>query len=397
MPSPLHLYVHIPYCVHKCHYCDFNSHVQSAPDWAGYQQALITELRAWLATPMFAGRRIDSIFFGGGTPSLAPSALIAAVIQTADQHASLDPACEISLEANPGTVDAAHFRGYRAAGVNRLSIGAQSFHNQELAWLERIHSREAIIHAVQTARAAGFEQLNLDLMYGLPMTEHRNPPMAAWLDSLQQAIDLAPEHLSCYQLTVEPHTKLAVTHARAPLPLPDDELAIDMLFATRERLAQADYHPYEISNYARPDCHCRHNDSYWLYHDYIGIGAGAAGKWDHASEDGGITRYSNLRQPATYIRAMLASNPQQANAIHNEEQLSCDEAAREACWLGLRRQTGINRADFQSRFGFDPWDTFRADLQPWQQRGMLAVAIENISLTTTGLPLADAIAASVLA
>ncbi|MDQ7000238.1 MAG: radical SAM family heme chaperone HemW, partial [Mariprofundus sp.] len=203
--------MHIPFCLHKCHYCDFNSHERLQPDWDAYRNALITELKHWSNTPQFSGRTLYSIFFGGGTPSLAPPSLIETVIDAARDCCGIENDAEITLEANPGTADSGNFRAYRQAGVNRLSIGIQSLDTTELRWLERIHGSDEAIQAYHIARDAGFSNINLDLMYGLP-----GQNLQDWLTTLHTAIELSPEHLSCYQLTVEPHTRLAATHAQNP-------------------------------------------------------------------------------------------------------------------------------------------------------------------------------------
>jgi len=385
--------VHIPFCVHKCHYCDFNSHERAKPDWRAYQQALTTELKCWTTKPAFAGRRLDTIFFGGGTPSLAPPSLIKAVIDTARLCCGIEDDAEISLEANPGTVDSDNFRAYRQAGINRLSIGVQSLDANELHWLERIHGRDEAISAYRIARDAGFANINLDLMYGLP-----GQRLQDWLDTLHTAIELTPEHLSCYQLTVEPHTKLAAAHARKPYALPDDDIALSMFFETRKQLSAAGYQAYEISNFAKAEKKCRHNDGYWLYHDYIGIGAGASGKWDHSGDhlrdktDGGITRYSNFRSPERYSETALAHGA----AINTQESLDRNQAAAEACWLGLRRSDGINRQAFHNRFNFDVWEHFQPKLQVWERNDKLVIHRDSIQLSASGIALADAISASVL-
>lgn len=383
--NPLRLYVHIPFCVHKCHYCDFNSHVRDEPPWQAYQQALLQELEHWARHAPFAGRKIASLFFGGGTPSLAPAALIAAVIETADRLFGMTESCEVTLEANPGSADAQRFQGYRQAGVNRLSIGVQSLDSVKLRWLERIHGPQEAIEAFAMARQAGFDNINLDLMFGLP-----DQSLAHWLDTLQQVIALEPEHLSCYQLTVEAHTALAASHAQTPYPLPDDELALSMFYATREQLAAAGFQADEISNFSRSGRHCRHNDGYWQYDDYIGIGAGAAGKWD--DNDGATMRYSNARTPERYIE--LAAS--QGSAINSSESLDRNKAAGEACWLALRRTDGLDRAAFRRRFGSDAAEQFACALQPWLANGMLNMNEQAIFITPEGLPLADSIAASVL-
>lgn len=383
--SPLHLYIHIPYCLHKCHYCDFNSHENSSPPWDDYQAALIAELEHHARSAAFAGRRLDTLFFGGGTPSLAPPALIEAVILSAERYFGLDEQVEITLEANPGTADSGHFEEYHRAGVNRLSMGVQSMQDQELLWLERIHNCCEVLQAFDMARAAGFTNINLDLMYGLP-----DQALDGWLQTLQSAIALNPEHISCYQLSVEPHTRLAARHSKEPYPLPDDGQALDFFKLTRQMLAKAGYPAYEISNFAKPGRECRHNDGYWLYHDYIGLGAGASGKWDCL--EGGIRRYCNIRSPERYVRAAL----DHSSCIHSQEELDMHRAAAEAVWLGLRRSDGIDRSCFQKRFDEDAWAIFSDDLGQWERAGKLAISNSHVRLTEKGLPLADAIAASVL-
>jgi len=334
---------------------------------------------------MFKGRKLHTIFIGGGTPSLAPPALIKAVIDAALNYCGIEENAEISMEANPGTADADNFRGYREAGINRLSIGIQSFDTEELRWLERIHSADEAIVAYNIARQAGFKNINLDLMYGLP-----GQSLDGWLTSLKRAIALQPEHLSCYQLTVEPHTKLAATHNKSPVSLPGDEDALHMFYQTRQLLSDAGYQAYEISNFSKPGLKCQHNDGYWLYNDYIGIGAGASGKWDQ--QDMGITRYSNIRTPESYINKAL----QHGKAVNSEDPLNCQQAAAEAFWIGLRRTDGINRTAFKQRFDIDAWQAFSTELQPWIDHHQLAIHDDAIHLTDNGLALADEIAASVL-
>ena len=380
--SPLQLYVHIPFCVHKCHYCDFNSHVRNMIPWKDYGNAVVHEMSHWAVRPPFRGRKLTSLFIGGGTPSLAPPALIEAIITNAARYFTLAPGIEITLEANPGTVDAERFAAYRAAGVNRLSIGVQSFNAGELGWLERIHDGAGAVLAFEIARKAGFTNINLDLIYGLPSQE-----LSAWMDSLEQAIVLGPEHMSCYQLTVEPHTLLATRHAKSPYPLPDDELALQFMWRTRERLAEAGFEAYEISNFARPGHHSRHNDGYWLYRDYVGIGAGASGKWD--TDSGGACRYTNTRSPETYIRQGM----EDGIAVGADEVLERRGAAAEAVWLGLRRRDGISRPWFAGRFGEDVLAMFGPALEKWMQSEAIEVDGAWLRLSNKGLIQADSIAA----
>ncbi|MBL4761059.1 MAG: radical SAM family heme chaperone HemW [Mariprofundaceae bacterium] len=383
--SPLQLYIHIPYCIHKCHYCDFNSHVRAQPDWQAYQQALVNELDHWSKQGQFHGRKLHSIFFGGGTPSLAPASLIGRALEHAQKLFGFESNIEISLEANPGTVDMKDFQGFHNAGINRLSMGVQSLDYRELQWLERIHNSDEVYKAFEAARQAGFDNINLDLMYGLP-----EQTLEQWQQSLETALQFKPEHLSCYQLTVEPHTKLAARHASSPYKLPDDEVSLAFFHNTREILAQAGYAAYEISNFSKPDRYCHHNDGYWLYHDYIGIGAGASGKWD--MKDGGTYRYSNIRTPEKYTAQAI----QTGSAINSDESLALQQAAAEAVWVGLRRKNGIDNTWFKQRFKRDITEYFQSDLEPWLNDNKLIWHGQQLQLTESGIPLADAIAESVI-
>ncbi|MDQ7004884.1 MAG: radical SAM family heme chaperone HemW [Ghiorsea sp.] len=382
----MRLYVHTPFCLHKCHYCDFNSHVFAEPPWKAYSQALTQELHYYAKQPQFSGRKIHSIFFGGGTPSLAPASLFSQVLSEADRLFTFADAIEITLEANPGASEMGRFQAYRQAGINRLSIGVQSFDNKELQWLERIHSADEAVAAYGMARDVGFERINLDLMYALP---HQS--LDEWFVSLEKGIALKPEHLSCYQLTVEPHTALHVTHKKQKLALPDEDLALQFFWQTRQRLADAGYQAYEISNFAKAGEACRHNRGYWQYDDYIGIGAGAAGKWDE--KDGGVMRYSNTRAPQSYIDHALTHG----KAVNSKENLSKQEAMGEAMWLGLRQQQGVDLLWFKQRFGDDLFDVYPVLVKQWVNQGKLLSDGHQLQLTSAGLSLADDISASFLA
>ncbi len=273
------------------------------------------------------------------------------------------------------------------AGINRLSIGVQSFDNVELKWLERIHSSQEAEAAYQMARDAGFANINLDLMYALP---HQS--LDEWFVSLEKGIALAPEHLSCYQLTVEPHTALHVTHQKQKLALPDEDLALRFFRETHNTLAEHGYAAYEISNFAQSGKHCRHNCGYWQYDDYIGIGAGAAGKWDVRNGEDGVQRYSNLRSPQTYIDKVLAST----SALNQIEHLDKKQAMGEAVWLGLRQQQGVDMLWFEQRFGQSLADTYATLLGQWINQNKLVQQEGYLKLTPAGLNLADDISASFL-
>jgi len=359
--------------------------VQADIDWKVYQQALLSELKYWATQPQFQSRRIRSLFFGGGTPSLAPPELIYSVISLVHQLFDCTTDMEISLEANPGTVDMDHFRGYRQAGVNRLSIGVQSFDNYELKWLQRIHSADEASRAFQIAREVGFQNINLDLMYALP-----NQPIMTWLSHLERAISLNPEHISAYQLTVEPHTLLAAQHAKKALPLADEEESLNFFWKTRKMLQAQGYFAYEISNFSKLDRQCQHNDAYWLYRDYIGVGAGANGKWDQV--DGSVVRYRNHTQPQAYVQHIQAEQ----QAISFRERLEVRHAASECMWLALRRAEGLSLAWFQERFQRDACDMFSTVLEPWFQTGQLCEKNQRLFLNEHALVMVDELASDVL-
>lgn len=291
---PVSLYVHIPWCVRKCPYCDFNSHAADTEIPQGqYIDALIRDFRA--EAGMLQGRSLGSIFFGGGTPSLFEPAQLGRLLDTIRGIASIHADAEITLEANPGTVEQARFSGFREAGINRLSIGVQSFDDTFLQALGRIHDGAEAQAAFEAARAAGFENINLDLMHGLPGQSE-----AQAVADLRRAIGLGPEHLSWYQLTIEPNTEF---YSRPP-DLPDDIHLESIETAGLEVLDRANYQRYEVSAYARPDRKSRHNLNYWQFGDYIGIGAGAHGKWTRP-EHGELIRTAKSRQPAAYLQAVF--------------------------------------------------------------------------------------------
>jgi len=303
---PLSVYVHIPWCIRKCPYCDFNSHsfTGELPE-SDYLAALLQDLHQ--DKPLAQGRAVTSVFFGGGTPSLMSAQTIGAILNAIDRELGLAPQAEITLEANPGTAEQSRFNGYRAAGVNRLSIGVQSFEGQYLHQLGRIHSGREALSAAGMARKAGFERLNLDLMHGLP--GQRASDACA---DLNQAIDLGPEHISWYQLTIEPNTQF---YNDPPLLPVEDSLA-DIQAQGETLLAQAGYQQYEVSAYARPGEAARHNLNYWQYGDYLGLGAGAHAKITQPDRNQ-IIRFWKTRQPGGYLTSQdrLASQHRPPGAI----------------------------------------------------------------------------------
>lgn len=297
---PLALYIHYPWCVRKCPYCDFNSHpLGSAHNDRAYVEALIADFGHQYAA--LRGRVIQSVFIGGGSPSLLPGPDLARLLDMLRDSAELAEECEITLETNPGAADLGRFAAYRQAGVNRLSMGAQSFDDRALSAIGRIHDAAQVVQAVRAAQAAGFERLNLDLMFGLPGQSRRGA-----LDDLEQAIALGPSHLSWYQLTLEPNTPF---HQSPPTLLPDEDELADTQEAGQVLLAARGFPRYEVSAHAKADQQCRHNLNYWRFGDYLGIGAGAHGKLSGA--DGSIIRHRKERGPRRYLdrpTAMAASH-----------------------------------------------------------------------------------------
>ena len=336
-PPPLSLYVHFPWCVRKCPYCDFNSHaLRDDPDEDQWIDALLADLDREL--PEVAGRQIRSIFLGGGTPSLFRPESIARLLTAIRHRLPVAADGEITLEANPGTVEQARFREYRAAGVNRLSLGIQSFDDDRLRALGRIHDGREARTAVEAAHGAGFPELNLDLMFALP-----GQTLAQMQADLAQAIALSPSHLSFYQLTIEPNTAFA----HQPPPLPDEDTAFAMLSRAREQLQAAGFEAYEISAWSRPGHRCRHNLNYWKFGDYLGIGAGAHGKITDV-QAGCIRRRAKPRHPRDYLRAVCNGNGEPPGSTRT---LTPAEARFEFFLNALRLTDGFDIATFEARTG----------------------------------------------
>ena len=332
---PLSLYVHLPWCLRKCPYCDFNSHERSegsAVPEADYLDALRADLEA--ALPLVWGRRVMSVFIGGGTPSLFSPAAIDRLLADIRARLPLEPGCEITLEANPGTFERERFRAFRAAGVTRLSIGVQSFDDASLQRIGRVHDSAQARAAVEEA-AASFDTFNIDLMYALPGQD-----LAGLRADLDQALAYAPPHLSIYHLTVEPNTVFA---SRPPADLPGDDLASDMLDLISRRCAAAGLGRYEVSAFARPGQRCTHNLNYWAFGDYLGIGAGAHGKLSFPDR---ILRQVRWREPAAYLQQARAGR-----AVSNERSLAADELPFEFMLGALRLADGFELALLPERTG----------------------------------------------
>ena len=332
----LALYIHWPFCLAKCPYCDFNSHVRERIPQARFAQALRREL-AWEAARI-GRRRLNSIFFGGGTPSLMDPETVAALIE--DARALFDPApdCEITLEANPTSIELAKFRDFAAAGVNRVSIGVQSLHEDDLRALGRQHSAGQAVAALEIGRSV-FPRISFDLIYARP-----GQTLAAWRDELREALALAADHLSLYQLTIERGTQFATLHARGALVLPELDDAAAMYRATAEEVGKFGLLPYEISNYAVPGGESRHNLAYWRYGDYAGIGPGAHGRLVLGGERIATRRHRAPEEWATRVE-------RDGHGTTHEDPIDAETAAREALLMGLRLTEGINAAHFAARTG----------------------------------------------
>jgi putative oxygen-independent coproporphyrinogen III oxidase len=371
---PLSLYVHFPWCVRKCPYCDFNSHPsRGALPEAQYVAQLLRDLDCDLARG--GGRVVSSIFLGGGTPSLFSAASIAALLDGIRRRVELSADVEITLEANPGTVDARNFAGYRRAGVNRLSIGAQSFDSQQLQRLGRIHAVEDIEDAVATARAAGFQRINLDLMYALP-----RQTTAGALADLERALQCKVTHLSWYQLTIEPRTEFA----QRPPPLPDDDTQAQIECEGLALLESAGFARYEISAFCRSGDTARHNVNYWTFGDYVGIGAGAHGKLTQPDEQ--IVRTRKPPSPSRYLatepHALCEATPVARAALPGEFMLNA-----------LRLIDGVEESLFTARTGL-PASDIEAACRQLRSRGLLRS--DRLGLTADGLRFLDSVVSEFL-
>lgn len=368
---PLSLYIHIPWCVKKCPYCDFNSHAQrGALPIEEYVVALLTDLERDLAQAgeAIAGRTLHSIFFGGGTPSLFAPDAIARILDGVTARIALEAAAEITLETNPGTLEHGRFDGYLRAGVNRISIGVQSFDDDKLQRLGRIHNAGEADRAVKSAQDAGLVNINIDLMYALPQQT-----LAGALTDVAAAIALQPAHISHYQLTLEPNTLFA---ARPP-KLPDSDAAWDMQEACQTRLAAAGFAQYEVSAHAQADRRCAHNLNYWRFGDYLGIGAGAHGKFSDASS-GRILRTAKLKTPAGYL-----DRAARREAFGSQSEVAARDLPFEFMMNALRLNEGVAAGDFTARTGLGA-EAISTLLDDARSRGWLVEDPARIVATALG-------------
>ncbi|MEQ8743355.1 radical SAM family heme chaperone HemW [Parasphingorhabdus sp.] len=377
--GPLALYIHWPFCVSKCPYCDFNSHVREQVDVAAWQAALLADMAHEAAlTP---GRKLSSIFFGGGTPSLMPPSLVEALITAAERHWGFTADIEITLEANPSSVEAANFHDLAKAGVNRVSLGLQSLDDQTLQFLGRAHDVGEGLAALDTAQAA-FERVSFDLIYARP-----GQSLADWQAELERALSFGTGHLSLYQLTIEPGTRFETLVRTGALIPADDDHCADLFELNRSIMTAAGLPAYEISNHARPGQESRHNLTYWRYQDYIGIGPGAHGRrLDSATE--------RHRKPENFLSAVERNG----NGLKLEQALSPQTRAMEALMMGLRLAEGVNLRRLESKTGLAVAEMVDdAEVEKLSGLGFVDLCDGHLTIQPKGMPLLDSLLPKIIA
>jgi oxygen-independent coproporphyrinogen-3 oxidase len=381
LPTPFAVYVHWPFCLSKCPYCDFNSHVRhGGVDEARFVRAIESEIAA--AAARAGARTVSTIFFGGGTPSLMKPQSVQAILDSISKHWTIAPDAEVTLEANPTSVEATRFRGYRAAGVNRVSLGVQALDDASLKELGRLHSVQEALDAVAIARSI-FQRYSFDLIYARP----RQTP-AEWGAELKRAIAEAAEHLSLYQLTIEPGTPFFGLHKAGKLVIPDDDTGRDLYDMTQATCAEAGLPAYEVSNHARPGAECRHNLVYWRGHEYAGVGPGAHGR---LNIDGRRYATETEKRPESWLMQVEAAG----NGLTVDEKLTSGEAADEFLLMGLRLAEGIDPARFTALSGrtLDP-----KRISILRDEGAVETTADGrLRVTQSGFPVLDAVVADLAA
>ncbi|MBO6641389.1 radical SAM family heme chaperone HemW [Altererythrobacter sp.] len=373
------LYIHWPFCAKKCPYCDFNSHVRERVDMAAWRDALLADMRH--EAKIAGGETLHSIFFGGGTPSLMPPKLVEALLQEAEALWGFDANIEITLEANPSSVEAANFSELAQAGVNRVSLGVQSLEDDTLQFLGRLHGADEALQAVETAQQ-NFDRVSIDLIYA-----HPGQSAAQWTAELNRALALGTDHMSLYQLTIEPNTRFATDVRRGAFTPLDDDPAGDLYALTQEIMNAAGLPAYEISNHAKPGQESRHNLTYWRYQDYCGIGPGAHGR------RGGVATERH-KKPENYLTAVAEG----AHGIKDQRALSVGEQASEALLMGLRLAEGVDLSEMEAQFGIATADLINADrLALHSDLRLLTCDGDRITVTPAGMPLLDALLGEIVA
>lgn len=375
----LAIYVHVPFCARKCAYCDFASWPDREGEWRHYFDALMTEIRLWYEITDFGllseRYRVRSLFIGGGTPTLVPAEYIEEAIDACRKIALFDAGAEITIEGNPGTLTPEKLRAYKRAGVNRLSLGAQSFDDGLLRFLGRIHTAGQIADAVVMARDAGFSSINLDLMYGLP-----DQSMAQWLETLDGAIALDVPHISAYSLIVEEGTPMASRIARGEAVMPDDDAVNAMQRAAVSRLGAAGYSRYEISNFAKPGCESRHNLTYWRRGDYLGLGCAAHSMLDDC-------RFQNPASLACYLSG---------GRMEDLQRLTREDIVEETVMLATRTAAGLDLAAFRARFGADLAPEGSRPIERLCKAGLIEIVDDWLRLTCRGMEVQNAVVLELL-
>jgi oxygen-independent coproporphyrinogen-3 oxidase len=378
-PVPLSVYVHIPFCGVKCSYCAFNTYVHLDHLIEPFVQALCEEIR--IVGSQTLALRTHTVFLGGGTPSLLTLQQLERIMYALRAHFRIEPDAEITMESNPADLTREYCAGVRALGINRLSIGMQSANETELRLFDRRHDTETVVRAVDAARAGGFDNLNLDLIYGAP-----HQTLDTWRATLQQFIALKPEHASLYALSLEEGTSMKTWVDRGKLPTPDDDLAADMYDLATETLAAAGYEQYEISNWARNGRECRHNLQYWYNLDYVGLGPGA-----HGFASG--VRYAVIKSPVRYIEALrqpVGSDFPRTPVTDYADVLDKDDVIAETLIMNLRlTKAGVDRVQFRQRFGIDLVDLHRDAIERHTRGGLLEVDDVRVRLTERGRMLSN--------
>ncbi len=379
--EPLAVYIHWPFCQSKCPYCDFNSHVREGVDAVRWTRALMRDIEHH--AELTAGRPVGSVFFGGGTPSLMPPETVEKLLDEVRLHWAVVPEVEITLEANPNSAEADRFRAFAAAGVNRLSLGVQALDPAALRLLGRAHGRKEAIAAIEHAREI-FPRYSFDLIYGRP-----GQSVAAWLRELDEALTIAGEHLSLYQLTIEPGTAFATLARRGELVLPEEDSTAALFETTQERLAAAGLPAYEISNHARPGAACRHNLTYWRYQDYVGIGPGSHGRLTL-----GGTRYAmrQYRLPEKW----LATVETKGTGLEETATIGPQTAIEEMLMMGLRLFEGVSRERIEQISVRDAETVLGRNLAPLIEGGFLTLDAERLAATTAGRQRLNAVLGALL-
>ncbi|MCH7697999.1 MAG: radical SAM family heme chaperone HemW [Chloroflexi bacterium] len=389
MADTISLYVHIPFCTVKCGYCDFNAYAGSDHLIPAYSQALIKEAQLWRKAT--ENRPVTTVFFGGGTPSLMPVEEMRTVVDGLRSAFDIAADAEFSLEANPNSLDEPYLAGLLGLGFNRLSIGVQSFHDEELKALDREHSASEAGDAFRAARSAGFTNVSIDLMFGLPEQE-----MSSWQGSIEEALELEPDHISLYALTVEPGTPLARDVARGRTPSPNPDAQADQYEWTEERLEKAAYEHYEISNWAKPGYRCEHNLTYWRCREYLGLGAGA-----HSYLDG--ARFAVAALPTKYLELVDESFKSLENGsdtkmrqVVSGESVTPELDMADTLILGLRLIEGVSLPDFHEGFGVDALERFSEELSEPFEFSLVEHVDAHLRLTPKGRLLGNEVFARLL-